>query len=63
MTNPEIKPLVSPWQLLGDIASWLPHKDQAIAERIIERHQRLHAAAKLGEHFDNRAAAIQTEGD
>lgn len=42
----DTRPLLSPWQLARDIASWLPDVDQRRAERIIREHEERHRAAE-----------------
>lgn len=39
--------LTNPWQLMRDIASWLPERDEQRALRIIEHHHREHSRAAL----------------
>jgi len=70
--------LTSPWQLLRDIATWLPERDEQRALRIVEHHHRQHSQAALAAYLmdcteglpvsqstprPDRPATITDEGD
>ncbi len=41
--------LLSPWQLLRDISSWLPDRDQRRADKLIDFHEQQHRRAERRE--------------